>query len=204
MKRYKTIVTRFACCFFLAFVAFSAPAQESYKLDNLEITLEGTSSLHDWECDVNDVTVKSEFTSDEDRLVGIDLLEVLIRSQSIKSDKKAMDKKMHEALKADRFPSISFKMIELLEFDENKLVVLSGDLTIAGVTKEIRLSAQAKFTKNGLVTFSGKNTILMTDYGIVPPVALFGTLKTGDEIKLNYRATFNKQSREANTMLNNK
>ena len=113
-----------------------------------------------------------------------------------------MDKKMHEALKTAAFPNISFKMTEVQQFDENKLVALKGDLTIAGVTKEITLSAQATTNPDGLVSFSGGNAILMTDYGIVPPVALFGTLKTGDEIKLNYRATFIKQSRESNTMLN--
>jgi hypothetical protein len=41
------------------------------------------------------------------------------------------------------------------------------------------------------LTFEGSQTIKMSDYNIVPPVALFGALKTGNEITINYKTTFN-------------
>jgi hypothetical protein len=42
----------------------------------------------------------------------------------------------------------------------------------------------------GQLAFEGSQTIKMTDYGITPPTALFGTLKTGDEITITFKTNF--------------
>ncbi len=39
---------------------------------------------------------------------------------------------------------------------------------------------------DGTVKATGMVPIKMTDYGIKPPTAIFGRLKTGDEVKVNF------------------
>jgi len=39
---------------------------------------------------------------------------------------------------------------------------------------------------DGTVIAKGSVPIKMTDYGIKPPTALFGRLKTGDDVKVNF------------------
>jgi polyisoprenoid-binding protein YceI len=42
---------------------------------------------------------------------------------------------------------------------------------------------------NGTVNATGMVPIKMTDFGIKPPTAMFGTLRTGDEVKVNFALT---------------
>ena len=51
---------------------------------------------------------------------------------------------------------------------------------------QVKISMPAK----GTMQFAGVQTIKMTDYGVTPPVALFGTLTTGDEITINFKTNF--------------
>ena len=42
----------------------------------------------------------------------------------------------------------------------------------------------------GVPEFTGSIKIVMSDYGIEPPVAMFGTLKTGDEVTIDFELKF--------------
>ncbi|HTA26291.1 MAG TPA: YceI family protein, partial [Bacteroidia bacterium] len=65
-----------------------------------------------------------------------------------------------------------------------------GTLTIAGVTKPIDMLIKVSAPNQGYLTFEGSQTIKMTDYGITPPTALLGTMKTGNEITINFKTVF--------------
>ncbi|MCB0855839.1 MAG: YceI family protein, partial [Bacteroidetes bacterium] len=65
-----------------------------------------------------------------------------------------------------------------------------GQLTIAGVTKTITLNADCKVSDNGQITCTGSKKIKMSDYGIDPPTAMFGTIKTGDDLTIVFSAGF--------------
>jgi hypothetical protein len=42
---------------------------------------------------------------------------------------------------------------------------------------------------DGTIQFEGSKTINMTEFGMVPPTAMFGSLKTGEEITVNFKVT---------------
>jgi hypothetical protein len=48
------------------------------------------------------------------------------------------------------------------------------------------LDVAATRMPDGSVKATGVVPILMTDYGIQPPTAIFGRLKTGNEVKVNF------------------
>ena len=183
MKKSIILLACVTCTFFLS-------AQENYKLLVSKIQIAGTSTLHDWTADVTkyDGTATLNFTNRV--LTGIKSLKLRMDAGSIKSKKgSTMDKNMYKALKTDQYPSITFTLTKVALVSGNN-VNAEGQLTIAGVSHTINLMATSKYDINGQWVFTGSKTMKMTDFNVEPPVVLFGTLKTGDEITITFETTF--------------
>lgn len=164
-----------------------------YKLDNQTsfLKVEGTSSLHDWHVDAEEQSGSIEFSDlNNGQLKSIKFSVV---SESLKSGKSSMDKNTYKALKTDKYKTIDFNFLnstDVTKKGEGQFQVKgNGKLTVSGVSKEIPMSFDITL-KNGAVLISGQNTILMTDYGIEPPKALLGTIKTGDKLTITYKSVF--------------
>jgi len=65
-----------------------------------------------------------------------------------------------------------------------------GNLRIAGKTQPATLKADWKSVSGG-IQISGSYALKMTDFGISPPTALLGVMKTGDGITLEYSFLLN-------------
>jgi hypothetical protein len=65
-------------------------------------------------------------------------------------------------------------------------------LTIAGSQKTENMSVHASFLPSGLIKFKGSKKLLMTDYNISPPKAMFNTLSTGNEVQIDFEIILSK------------
>ena len=181
----------------LAFTFLGAKTlpQDNYILsDDYLVTIQGTSNLHNWEETVKKVSGKGSLSWNEDGSFNLNTILIKIDVFSIKSDNSIMDKKTYSALKAEKFPEISFSLSSPVKTmkvgsGENSIVA-KGNLTIAGITKPVTIQLKASMVKQGLLLFQSSQTIKMSDYGVDAPTALFGTLKTGDQITLNFKTNF--------------
>lgn len=166
-------------------------AQGTFQLRSAEITISGTSSLHDWTSSTSKITASGDLTVEKGVLVDIPSLQLSIPVTSIKSEKgKMMDNKTYTALLSDQYPNITFKLQAVNAIDTNGndiKIKASGLLTIAGQAKTVQLTATAKSDGNGNFSFSGSKALKMTDFGVAPPTALLGTLKTGDDITVSFK-----------------
>jgi polyisoprenoid-binding protein YceI len=64
-----------------------------------------------------------------------------------------------------------------------------GSLRITGVEREIALAL--KTTRTGeKFTVAGEVSLLMTDFGITPPKAMLGMLKTDPKVVITFEAVF--------------
>ncbi len=115
-------------------------------------------------------------------------MEVTLAVASLSSGERTLDKHMRENLKAGQNPLITLKLTHF-EFaglePKTTSVKASGELTVAGVTKPIELEPALAIDKQQ-VTIQGKKRVLMSDFGITPPVLMLGTLKTRNEIDISY------------------
>jgi len=89
---------------------------------------------------------------------------------------------MHKALKADAHHDITFRL-RALDKTGDDTYRINGSLTIAGVEKDVTLAAQVT-RKATTVAVTATVDLLMTDYGVTPPKAMLGMLKTNPAVKV--------------------
>lgn len=162
-------------------------AQESYTLsDTSAMTIDGSSSLHDWTVTAN--TMQGTLTEDGQ---NINTIEFTVAVADILSDRaKAMDNKMHEALKKEEHPKVTFTVDEATAAigEEQEL---NGTLIIAGVEQEVGIPATIIQDAQTL-RVKGEREIALKDYGIKPPTAMFGSIVVGDEVTVKFDLVFEK------------
>lgn len=167
----------------------SVLAQKDYTLvASPDLKISGTSSLHDWEMKSTKATGSAKMTVSGTSLTAISSLSITMAAESLESGKNGMDKKAYEALKTDKNKNISFVLTSAKENTDGTWN-LTGNFTIAGTKK----SATIKVTESvsgGTIQFKGSHSFKLTDYGITPPKALAGTIKTGDAVKMNFTVKF--------------
>lgn len=165
-------------------------AQSAYQVKSFKMTVAGTSTLHAWESNVGKVVAKGDIAADASAIQSIKNLSVDVDAKSIVSTKgKVMDTKTWEALKADKYPKITFKLSKVESINKSGadfVVKTTGNLSIAGVTKSVPLEAKGKILANGDIEFSGSKLIVLSDFGMEQPTALMGTVKVGKEVTVKF------------------
>jgi hypothetical protein len=154
-----------------------------------EVLIKGTSNLHDWQMVVTETSCRADFIIEGDQLKGITSVDFSCNPDDIQSDHDLMDKKTQAALKADKFPEIRFSLLsdnELTSVSGKYRGNLKGKLFIAGVAREVIVPFTATLKNNNTVNVTGSFDLNMSDFNITPPVALLGTLKTGDKVSVFY------------------
>lgn len=164
-----------------------AMAQESYTLsDTSAMTIDGTSSLHDWTVTAN--TLEGTITKNDE---SVNAVEFSVAVADILSDRAAaMDNKMHDALKKEEHPKVTFTVEKAnAAIGENQ--ELKGTLNIAGVEKEVIIPATIS-QEDGNLRVKGEKKIALKDYGIAPPTAMFGSIVVGDDVTVKFDLVFEK------------
>lgn len=174
----------------LSFLMQFVSAQEfKVQSSNSKLSVTGTSTLHDWECVVE--TFKGSITAqiENNEIVAIDRFNFQFQVEDLKSGKSAMDKKTYEALKEKKNPVISYSGSAVVV--NNHTATFSGTMNIAGTKKELTTKVKIDYS-NGKISLSGEKGFKLTDFNIEPPTAMFGTIKTGNEVAIHYNIQLSK------------
>jgi polyisoprenoid-binding protein YceI len=192
---------RVATVALLTLIAGVARAQDTRVPVNPEskLWIDGTSNLHGWTCRATtldaaidlDAALASQIATAPPK--ALKRVQVKVPVKSLKCGHGGMDDNVYKALKADQSPEISYILatFEAAPADVKDTFTLHtvGTLLIAGVEKKIEMDVVANRLADGSVMAKGLVPIKMTDFGIKPPTAIFGRLKTGDEVKVNFELT---------------
>lgn len=192
MKAYRLFTVILAISLILKISPAEAQNSVSLLSDQSEITIKGTSNLHDWQEDVKNFKVNLKLEFQEKEIKGIDHVHVTMMSNSIVSDNSIMTNKTHDALNVKKYPQIEFKLVSVdhLSSNDGKFSgKLTGDITLAGVTKRITLAFSGIHSGNK-ITIKGSKELNMSDFKIDPPTALLGTLKTGEAVTVSFQLNF--------------
>jgi polyisoprenoid-binding protein YceI len=168
---------------------FSANAQYKLNANTSNMYIDGTSSLHDWTETVEEMSGSINAEIANNAIAKVKMLSISIPVSSIKSGKSGMDKNTYAALNSKEYPNIKFALKSYSK-DGNALT-LKGNLTISGTTKPVVVKAVYEVKPNSLEV-EGKHTFKMSEFGVEPPTAMMGTIKTGDEITIRFNLVFDK------------
>jgi len=194
------IATRIATAALMACMATVVSAQDTRVSVGSEskLWIEGTSNLHGWSCKATtlDAAIDLDAALAQIAVVppkALKRVQVKVPVKSLKCGHDAMDNNLYKALKADESADISYILatFEVVPGDMKDTFTLHtvGALTVAGSENKIEMDVTATRLADGSVMAKGLVPIKMTDFGIKPPTAIFGRLKTGNEVKINFELT---------------
>lgn len=158
---------------------------------NTKVSVDGTSTVHDWTMEAEEFDGTADVTIENNALQSINSLSFNVPVKSLKSGKSSMDDNAYEALKVENHPTIKyqFRSMDNVKVDGSTTTMdTKGLLTVGGVSKIVNMKVTAD-ASNG-ITFKGDITFKMSVFEIDPPTAVFGTIKTGDEITIKFNAQY--------------
>ncbi|MGD1893908.1 MAG: YceI family protein [Cyclobacteriaceae bacterium] len=160
-------------------------AQTTYRIaEESKMVIKGTSTLHDWESKVTELEGEAQIEM-KGQQPHFQQVTLTVPVKSIKSEYEAMDTNTFNALQEEEYPTIQFTLNEIESISE-KEIKATGDLTVAGNTQPIAVSVEYEMTAPDQISLKGSHALKMTDFGIEPPTAVFGTIETSDEITVDY------------------
>jgi len=186
-SKIRTIITLMA----LFAISIVANAQKAYNLDvKTSFSVAGTSTMHDWEMKSPSRTGTANLTVTNGKLADINSIDITLPAESIKSEKKSMDNVAYETLKTDKHKNIKYVLKSAEKVNETTWN-LTGTYTIAGVSKVLKTQVKTTVAANGVVTLQGSNKITFTEFGMKSPTAMFGAIKTGEDLTIKFNLNFN-------------
>ena len=181
----------------LLIIGFQVNGQTFTKYEANEsskIFISGTSTLHNWKEELKKFTVTVLEVQNDTRGIVFKNIRFTALVGDLKSESSLMDTKTFNAMKMDKYPTISFSSEgeTKLPVVENKFAgKVGGILTIAGVKKQVIVKVKGVI-ENGRFSVSGVYPVSMSDYGVKAPKAFFGTIKSGNDVKVHFNFQFNK------------
>jgi hypothetical protein len=160
------------------------------------ITIAGTSNIHEYTASTTVINVTRvqlapglagpNFWKDIVQPGALEAFEIAIPAASLSSPKEGLDKNMYKALKVAEHENITFRLLRL-EARPGASGALRGVglLRIAGVEREVAIDLTTT-RKDDTLAVHGEVPILMTDFGITPPKAMLGMLKTDPKVTVTF------------------
>lgn len=190
----------------LTSISSVAPAQSITRVHNVvmplrlavrpdsRLWLEGSSNVRDWRCEATSLDASVDIDdamhsagSTAGRIRGV---QVRVPTQALTCGRSQMDHIMYKALHVDDAPECRqivgrFDVVSTTAGTRPTLV-MQGTLRIAGRERVVRMPVELEEQLDGSVRAKGALPILMTDYGISPPTALFGVVRTENRIVVKF------------------
>lgn len=191
---------------FLASIGSVVPAQSITRVHNVvmplrlavrpdsRLWLEGSSNVRDWRCDATSldasVDIDDAMHTAASSAARVRRVQVRVPTHALTCGRSQMDHIMFKALHVDDAPECRqivgrFEVVSAVAGEQSTLV-MQGTLRIAGRERVVRMPVELDEQADGSVRARGALPILMTDYGISPPTALFGVVRTENRIVVKF------------------
>jgi polyisoprenoid-binding protein YceI len=192
MKNIKHILLLFVATLFMHQFVNAQQAKLNNNASNLKVI--GTSNIHDWDMTAENVSGEVSFEKENNALTAISKLTLEVKVEGLKSGKRGLDGNAYKALDSKKYPEIKYaltKVDKITSTGNNTFTVATtGRLTIMSTTKEVPVEVKVTF-KGSQMEVTGKYTLNMTHYGVEPPTALLGTVKTAEEVTIEFQLLYN-------------
>jgi polyisoprenoid-binding protein YceI len=147
--------------------------------------IEGDSNIHRWSCQATAPEARIEIDKDAPQLARSLTLRVKVAGLECGDGK--MNEKLRDALHAEQHPFIEYRLLKAERTSSEPLQLqATGELIINGKTQLVVFLVDVTLEANGTASAKGSVDILMSEYGVEPPTAMLGLIKSYDGIAVNF------------------
>lgn len=173
----------------------AAQARDTVRVDTghgSRVWIEGGSNVADWACRATTFDARVELdaaaTRGESATEAIRRVSVKLSARDLKCGNRKMEHDLYAALKATdpANPSWIIAAFNTVGHPSADNVDTQGTLLVAGVEKYVETRITTERLADGTLKARGSVPLLMTDFGIKPPVGLFGLIRSKNEIVVKF------------------
>ena len=128
--------------------------------------------------------------------ISVQSVSLAVTDDVSQKDRTDIENRMNQdVLETSSYPEIVFESSQMVANklgDDRYAANVTGNLTLHGITRQEKVSAQVSVTDDVLRAY-GEFTLLQSDYGIKLVSVAGGTLKVKDEVKIAFDFTARKQ-----------
>jgi polyisoprenoid-binding protein YceI len=197
-SRVRTVSASAFALLVAAAMSVSLVAQDAARapltIATTRVSIAGTSNIHTYTASTTTVRLTrvqlagsiagANFWDEIVKPGQLEAFEIAIAAATLTSPKEGLDKNMQKALKVQEYPDITFRLVRMTP-EAAGAVNAVGVLKIAGVEREVTLALKTARQDAGLAV-KGELSLLMTDFGIKPPTAMLGMLKTDPKVTITF------------------
>lgn len=156
------------------------------------ITITGTSNVHGWTCAVPTYTATGAGEASGTTLTRLTALTVTVPVTGINcNNNRTMNGKLREALGTSpisyTLTSATVGAVRSGRFP----ISVQGRMNIHGTARPIAITAQAQSLGGNRFKVTGSVPVTMSQFGVTPPRAMAGAMRTGDRVTVDFDVTMN-------------
>jgi hypothetical protein len=165
----------FRLTFLAALLAFPAPPADTVRIDaaaGSRVWIEGGSNIADWSCTATKFEARVDSTH----------IAVRVAVRDLKCGNRRMDHDLYSALKASDADAPSW-IFAYFAADAGES---RGTIEVAGIERVVNARIETSTMPEGGVRARGSIPLLMTDFGVKPPVGLFGLIRSKNAVTVKF------------------
>jgi polyisoprenoid-binding protein YceI len=155
--------------------------------------IDGTSTMKRWTCKAGEVNAVVEANAPNAIATllagdkGVRTVRVSVPAAQIDCNNGTMNEHMRKALKLTEHPSIEFRLTsyDVARKADGVAGTMTGSLTLGGVEKTITMKAEGT-SEGDMLHVIGAYPLNMKEYGLKPPTLMFGRIKVGETVTVNF------------------
>jgi hypothetical protein len=181
----------------IAFGSAISPAQprDTVRVEvgqGSDVWIEGSSNIAGWRCKATTFDARVELASGASRAddlgAALRTINVRVAVRDLKCGNRKMEHDLYAALKATdpRTPSWILGRFDVIGDSAGLGIATRGPLSVAGVERTVDVPVSTDRVEGGALRARGAVAMRMTDFGIKPPVGLFGLIRSRNEITVRF------------------
>jgi polyisoprenoid-binding protein YceI len=177
--------------------AAGAQTRDTVRLDSRrgsQVWIEGSSNVTDWRCRATAFDARIELdpgngNRDAGLAKSLRTIDVRVAVRDLKCGNRKMEHDLYAALRASdpEKPAFIIGRFDVVpDSASGESIATLGALSVAGVERTVSVPVTTGPGSDGTIRASGSVSLRMTDFGVTPPVGLFGLIRSRNEVTVRF------------------
>jgi hypothetical protein len=159
-----------------------------------QVWIEGSSNVADWRCRAAAFDARIELapgatSRDVGLAAALRTIDVKVAVRDLKCGNRKMEHDLYAALHAsdsDRPAFIVGRFDVVADSVRGDSIATRGSLSVGGVERTVNVPITTGRGSDGAIRARGSVALRMTDFGVKPPVGLFGLIRSRNEVTVRF------------------